>query len=319
LAGLVLPPLALAGRAWQGVGLAQFDRGIFRQLVGYGLPLTLTVLCQFGLTTSDRLILGWQRGPEAAGLFAVGTDLATMTLGLVMLVVHLAAYPLAVQTLEREGRAAAARQLEHNTTAILAVALPVTALLIVLAPALAQLILGAAFQETAARLIPWIAVAALLAGVKSFYLDLSFHLGRNTLGQITVSLLAVTVSVGLNLLLIPRLGLMGAAYTSLTALTLASLASWYLGRRHFPLPFPRRDAGKLLLATCGMGGFLWALAPARQPFMLLAHVLLGGLVYGGLAVWLNVGGSRARCLAGLAARRRGRDGKCGSGHGRDGG
>jgi O-antigen/teichoic acid export membrane protein len=227
-------------------------------LLAYGLPLTVTFALNFIVHSSDRILLGWLLGYEAAGTYAAGYDLTQMSLTLLMMVVNLAAYPQIVRSLETEGQEAAQKRLRESGLLLLAVALPAAAGLAICAPNIAGVALGPAFRETGADLLPWIALATLIAGVKSYYFDLGFQLGRYTVGQVWVVLAAASINLALNLWLIPVLGLMGSVYATVVAYGVGLCLSWLMGRRVFPVPAFPAESVKVILAVVVMASVLWS-------------------------------------------------------------
>mgnify|MGYP004701746761 CR=1 FL=1 len=296
LFGLVIAlGLSMVGqfkREWRQVQLVEADRQLFRQLAAYGLPLTATFALGFVISSSDRFFLGWLINAEATGLYAVGYDLANQTLGMVMMIINLAAYPLAVSALEREGQAAAERQLSQNAIALLGLGLPSAAGIILLAPEISPLFLGQAYQDSAAELMPWIAAAALLAGLKAYYFDLSFQLGKKTVLQVWVVLASALVNVGVNFFLIPIYGIMGSAYATVAAYAVGLILSWVLGRKVFPLPLPLREFGKIAIATGIMILPLLAFQALSGPWWLGLKITTAVLVFGGVSLGINLGGGR---------------------------
>jgi O-antigen/teichoic acid export membrane protein len=278
--GFVVPSFWNTYREWRGIKIKEFDRATLKKLLAYGLPLTATFALNFVVSSSDRIMLGWLQGTEAAGFYAVGYDLAQQTLGTLMMVVNLAAYPLAVQALERGGVAEARGVLRQNVVVFHGFALPITMGLIVLAPDIANIFLGPAFRAVGIQLMPWIACGIILSGTKSYYLDLAFQLGNHTLSQIWPVLLSAIINVLLNLWWIPKMGLMGAAYSTVIAFGVALAASLFFGHKIFPLPFPWREISKIIVAALVMGLTLLPLGSYLGMIELLLKVMLGSIVYG---------------------------------------
>lgn len=296
LALVIALGLCLVGqfkREWRQVRLVDADRQLFRLLATYGLPLTATFALGFVISSSDRFFLGWLINAEATGLYAVGYDLANQTLGMVMMIINLAAYPLAVSALEREGQEAAGRQLSQNAIALLGLGLPSAAGIVLLAPEISALFLGQAYQDSAAELMPWIAAGALLAGLKAYYFDLSFQLGNKTVLQVWVVLASALVNVCLNYFLIPIFGILGSAYATVAAYAVGLILSWVLGRKVFPLPLPWLEFGKIAVATGIMILPLLAFQSLKGPWWLVLKITTGVLVFGCVSCWFNLGGIRA--------------------------
>lgn len=223
----------------------------------YGLPLTALFALSFVVSSSDRFLIAWFLGEGQAGIYAAAYDLGQQSLTLMMSAVNLAAHPLAVRALEQRSDGACRLQLKRNGTLLLAIAMPSAAGMAVLAPNISSVMLGAEFREDAARIIPWIALAILLSGMRAFHFDLAFQLGRQTIGQVWVVGAAAVLNIILNLWWIPAFGLMGAAYATAAAYLLAILMSAAIGRKVFQVPVPFRDLIKIALASSIMALLVW--------------------------------------------------------------
>lgn len=294
--GFFFPLLGYFRSYWRVISLKRVKWEILRQIFRYGWPLTITFAMGFVINSSDRFILGWYMGAKEAGLYSVGYDLAKQTIGMVMMIVNLAAYPLAVHALENGGHDAACKQLSKNALLLLGVGLPSTAGLILLAPNIAEVFLGQEFILTASALIPWIAIGAFLAGIKSYYFDLSFQLGCSTFGQVVVVTTAAAVNVILNILWIPQYGLLGAAYSTVVAFAVSLFMSWKIGRQHFDIPLPIKESGKIILATAIMGAMLLPLTHLRGPLALTGQISIGGGAFCFLVWVLNVNSIRTNIV-----------------------
>ena len=292
LVGGLCSTLFFAGSAWRVVSRVHVDRAVLRELAAYGLPLGFAFALSFVISTSDRYLIAWLMDEPAVGLYAIACDLAQCSLGVLMVTINLAAYPLVLQILEREGVAAAAPQLERQCLLLLAVAAPATVGMALLADNIATVLLGAGFQSTAAAILPWIACAGLLAGLKAFYFDLAFQLGRHTLGQVRIVVFAGLVNVLLNLAWIPEEGLVGAARASLVAYGFGLAMSAWLGRAYFRLPLPVAAGARIMVAVALMALVLLQVRHHLGLPALLGQVLLGGTCYGMLLWFLNPGNLR---------------------------
>jgi len=174
------------------------------------------------------------------------------------------------------------------------VTFPAVAGLISLAPELTQLLIGEALRTKALSVTPLIALGALLAGLNTYYFLVPFSLARKTYLLILAMSVPAIANVALNLLLIPGMGLQGAALAYTLSFAIGIPACWLLGFRATPLPLPISD----LAAIAGISATM-AFALSRLPDMdttatLLIKPPLGILIYGALILSLNICGSRAR-------------------------
>lgn len=300
--GFLLPSLAVTAREWRGANPARADRAVMRKLLIYGLPLTAAFALDFVVSSSDRFMLGLMVGAQETGLYAVGYDLSKQCLWVLMAIVNLAAYPLVVRAFERGGPEEARPYLVQNAVALVAIALPAAVGLAMLATNIAGVALGPEYRTAAVHLFPWVALGMFFAGMKAYYCDLAFQLGRNTLGQVWVLLAAALINVALNLWWIPVWGYMGAAYATVTAYIAGAVFSVILGRKIYRLPLPGIDLIKIAAATAGMALALWPVrSHAAGTLVLAGQIVWGAAVYGILFLLLDVRGSRS-IVAGLAGK-----------------
>jgi O-antigen/teichoic acid export membrane protein len=200
------------------------------------MPLAANFALVWVVASSDRFLIGWLLDVGSAGQYAVGYDLAQYSISMLLMIVNLAAYPLAVNALEQGGTEAAQAQLRKNGAVFFGVAFTAAACVAVLAPLLGGLLLGVEYGDTAVELLPWVAPAVALSGLKAFYFDIAFHLGHGTVKLVWISVGASIVNVIFTLIWIPHYGILGAAYATLLTYILGTVASAWLGRRFFVLP-----------------------------------------------------------------------------------
>jgi len=253
---------------------------LLKQFASYGLPLTITLLLGIIIQHSDRLIIHAMIGVEATGQYAIAYDLTEQSIFTLMLIINLAAFPIAVRALEKRGEQAAKAQVRKNTRLLLGVGIPATIGFILLKDVIATVFLGTAFQETAILLIPYIAIGALMKGMKLYAIDIVFHLTKQTKIQIIPVVVAATVNVALTIILIPLYGLEGAAMATVAAYAFAIISSWLLlAAQRTTLPFPVKDFVKILFASAIMGLSTLPFAGDERLGISLLQVIVAGLTY----------------------------------------
>jgi O-antigen/teichoic acid export membrane protein len=284
---------------WRGVRLVSPFQPEFPAQLRYGLPLIGSFALGWIIASSDRFIIGGVISVDAAGLYAVGYDLAQQGLGVALLVVQIASYPLVVRALEVQGPEEARKQLSRNGDLVCGIAFSGAAMLTVLAPFLSGLV-GASYRETTTELLPPVALAAALGGIKAFHFDLAFHLDRRSTPLLLIGLIAASINIVLNFIWIPQYGLLGAAWATVIAFACGIVLSMYQGCRlpHMPSPLPPLIRG----ALCGIAAFAGASAGSIISACGETCRLFGGLICGGgaalaCALVLNLGGCRrVSCL-----------------------
>ena len=162
-----------------------------------------------------------------------------------------------------------------------------------IADQIAGVFFGDSFREQAANVMPWLAASVFIYGLKSFYLDLPFQLKRQTKYQAYISLLMAAINVLLNLLLLPKYGLLGAAWAVLIAFAVGAGASWVKGRAVMRLPWPGKDLVKSIVAVTVMMFAIGALPRTGSTFSLASTVVVGACSYAASAYLLDLWAFRA--------------------------
>jgi O-antigen/teichoic acid export membrane protein len=292
LLGALVPALWLTWRNWRVRGIGWPQRAMITTLFHYGLPLTVSYALEAVYWYSDRLLLATMMGAAAVGLYAVGFDMADKTIkGIMVALGSGAGLPLAISLLENDGPAAARRQLKINLAFLLTGGLPAAVGLMAIAPTLATFV-GAEYREGARELIPVITAATFLSALRGNYFDHAFYLGRRTTLFVIVMFGGAFANAGLCLVLIPHIGVMGAAYATLSAYALTLVLGIITGRHAFALPIPWSDIGKIGLATAIMALAVIAVPEWPPSTRIVAQIVIGGLVYAPLVVMLDIGGWR---------------------------
>jgi O-antigen/teichoic acid export membrane protein len=94
----------------------------------------------------------------------------------------------------------------------------------------------------------------------SGYSVLAIGIGRMRQTQLNwvVSGFAALVNIGLNILLIPRFGMMGAAVATLAAYLMLFLGMWVRSRQVYPVAYQWRRIITLASVACALTGIAWA-------------------------------------------------------------
>lgn len=270
------------------------DFALQRQLVGFAAPLTLTFLVEAVTASADRFLIASYLDDRALGIYAVSYGLAERAVSAVFLATSLAAYPLLVRALEREGPEAARRQGQANASVLVALAIPACGGFIVACRPLAEVLIGPDYAASAADLMPLIAVGIFLHCLRVHYFAHSLHLGERTSRCMVACLPAAVINIALNIILLPRIGLVGAVWATVAAYAAALLISIRQAQTTFPLPFPVMETAKATAATALMCLTLSMIAFPPGVVGLCELVLTGVALYGALALVLNIAAARTK-------------------------
>ncbi len=260
----------------------------------YGAPVAVSLIFEHLLSVGDRFVIAAFLGEAATGAYAAGYGVADRSLSIIFLWLGAATGPLMIKALEHHGRAAA-QDVGRKTAGLMAlIGFPAAAGLALVAEPAARVLIGPEIALAAASVMPFIAVSGLMNGIMTHYFHEAFVLGRRPKVMAGVMLVAAAANLALNLILIPRLGITGAALSTMLAYGAALVACVLIGRRIFVLPVPLGDWARAAIATAAMALAILALPQLDLALAELAlTVTTGALVYGALALALNIAGCRA--------------------------
>jgi O-antigen/teichoic acid export membrane protein len=300
----MLMAVALAWRVdWSDARLL-VDRALLGGLVRYGVPLSLTVALTVVIATSDRYLIAWLMGEDAAGLYAVAADFTAQTLTLLMMAIHMASFPVAVRAWESGGAPAVREPMRANAALLVAVGVPSVVGMTVLAPGVARLFFGPGFRDAAAGIIPLVAAGTFVAGLKAYHFDAAFQFAHRTTSQVWIVLVAAVLNVCLIRVAVPNWGINGAAAASVAAYLVAVALTVLVGRRHVALPVPPGACAKVLAAAAVMGLLLYPLRRNVSPAAVVAQIAGGAVAYAAVLLATDFMGLRTH-----AARRLRRGGR----------
>lgn len=223
----------------------------------YGFPLTFTFLLTFIISSSDRILIKYFLGTESVGLYSIPYEFSSFTLTNIFMVFSFAFFPVIVKELEQDTIKKTEYRIKQYAEVLLSFTMPFTIFMFVLAPFIAKLFLGENYNSPEAiSVIRLVSIASFLAGLKAYFFDYSFQLGKNTYAQIIPVILSAISNVIANILFIPLYGVIGAVIATVISYLLGIIMSIIIGYRIFPLYLSFRSTAKILIINCLLCAFL---------------------------------------------------------------
>jgi O-antigen/teichoic acid export membrane protein len=294
LSGLAFAVIVFAPRSLLRVNFRRVDKRLAEKMFRYGLPLSFNHLAIAIVDVADRLMIGSLLGIVHVAPYAVAYDLVQQFVGPIMNVLFIAALPVIVRVFEAAQADHTNIQLHALGSRLVGIGLPAAAGVGVLASDISEIIFGIEYRHDAATIMPWLAAAIFVGAFKSYFLDLVFHLRRTSKYQGYIAILMAVVNIVLNLILLPRYGVVAAAWTTLGAFAVGALASWIVGSFLFTLP----RLGNVFLSSASASVIMIVvlyLLPSSSGFIWLTAKLAVGIVTYALMAWaFNVAGCRRR-------------------------
>jgi O-antigen/teichoic acid export membrane protein len=239
--------LALLAYRRDQLGL-EFDRELFHAMERFGLPLVPSALALIALNFSDRFFIAHLSSLSEVGRYELGVRIASAMV--LLLTAFRTAWPAFAYSIEDEE--AAKRTYGFVLTYLVTAACWIATTLGLLAPWIVQLLAPSnrGFWEGERVVAPLAFASALFAG----YIVVSIGVGRarRTGFNWVVTVTAAGVNVALNLVLVPRYGMEGAAAAAVSAFAVLFVGMTWWSQRVYPVPYQWRRVATALAAGVGL-------------------------------------------------------------------
>jgi O-antigen/teichoic acid export membrane protein len=243
-----------------------WDWRVFRRLCAFSLPLVVSTLGLLASSQAGRILVAQHVGLEDAGRFGLAMRISTI-LGLAASAFQMAVSPVIYARYGDPG----SREWLASTMRMLAF-LGLTAWMLIsdLAHPIVALLAGPSYAA-AAQLVPILCALLLLGCFMALLPGLELQ-GRTRIVAV-LSLSTGASTILLTWLLLPRIGLLGAALAPLASAALQTACLAVLSQRNYAVPhaWPRLGVAFLLAAVLVLQGWL---SPQPPGFLLAAKLFL---------------------------------------------
>lgn len=288
------PPVdsVLAGFAVVQVGLILFlfgqldlaapprrDPEILRSAGLYGVPLLASGGAGWLSAQAIRLVVNHFQGAAAVGLVSAGWGIGQRVISVAAMLTTAASFPLAVRRLVGGSREAARAQVSVNGALLFAILLPATAGMIAVAAPAIELLVGPAFREVTAAILP---IAVLSGAVRNFrmhFADQIFMLMERPGDLLKVNLVEAAATLLLCTAGLLYGGVVGACLGCLAAHTIGTVLCFVLAWWRFGLKLPLGHMARAALATGVMLLVLQVLPWRDGPVGLAVEIVVSVVVY----------------------------------------
>ena len=238
---------ALLAYRREQLGLS-FSRPLLREMQRFGLPLVPSALALIVINFSDRLFLARLSDVAEVGLYELGARIASAMI--LLLTAFRTAWPAFAYSIEDEEEARSTYA--FVLTYLVALASWAALALGLLAPWIVRLLSPAneAFWPGERVVAPLAFGAALFAG----YIVVSIGIGRARRTQFNwvITGAAALVDIALNLILVPRYGMEGAAAAAVAAFAVLFAGMAWHAQRIYPVPYQWRRVVTALAAAVAL-------------------------------------------------------------------
>jgi len=282
-----------------GIGRNEFSPALFRSMVAFGIPMIAFEIGGILLNIGDRYVIQAHLGADTLGVYSAAYNLCEYVEAILINSFGQAITPMIARAWEESGPRATREFIEQVLHFYLIIAAAIVAGLAATGAGVLEFLASSRYAE-GRIVIPLIIAGRVCDGaLPIFAAGLFLQKRTRTLMLNVVSCAALNLL--LNILLVPRIGMVGSAFATLVSYFVLAFAYLRSSRDHLPIRFPLGHAAK----CCAMGLVMYVVLEqipvADSLYGLAAKIALGALIYVLLAVVLD---TRTRQgLSALWARR----------------
>jgi len=278
IAVLISDTLCLAVALSAALGQIGFQFPRFTELksyLKYGLPLVPGSAILWVIHSSDRYIIGYFMEAKDVGIYTAAYALASI-ISLFRVPLQMVLLP-AVSKSYDDGEIAKTRTyLKYSLKYLMMLSIPSAFGLSILASPLLHILTTAEFTSGSV-VIPFVASGLLFYGLYQVCMNV-LYLGKKTYWILWLLSISAALNIGLNLLLIPHLGILGAAVATLAAYFVLGMLTALVSLRYFKFDLNLPFTVKSILASAIMALAIWLLNPVSITGVTVS-ILLGVVIY----------------------------------------
>lgn len=279
------------------LALEAFDWRVCRQALLFGFPMMGTEIFWLILDSGDRFLVKGFLGTRQLGFYAAAYNVSGYIRESLCAPLVLALFPLAMELWVEKGRDHTRTFLSNSMNHFALVSIGVVVAVSVCARDAINIVASPKYYE-AHQLLPFLVMGMMLNGLSMFPRS-ALIIYKKMVLMMNVNIVACVVNVVLNVALLPRIGLLGAAIATLGSYAAMTALFAFFAHRCLPLS----TDWQAWLKYSAVGGVTWFVVSR----LAINHIVPSLVIRGGLSIILYFGilsvlDERTRELAKLAMR-----------------
>jgi O-antigen/teichoic acid export membrane protein len=251
----------------------QFDSGFLRAALAFSFPLMAAEISWVVLDSGDRFFIQHYLGAQPLGFYAAAYGIAIYLQDVLMAPLQLALFPICMKVWNSQGKKATQEFLSRSLDQFMLAAVAVVCVAMVTSQDVIVLLASKKFQQ-AHRLLPFLVIGLVLSAVTIYFRPgLLIHKHASRIASATFY--ACALNIALNVILLPRIGLIGAAIA--TMVSYAGIVVFLAYESLRVLPFKIEFAALMRYAIVGTAtAWLAMQLPVEVPW--IAAIAKGSLI-----------------------------------------
>ena len=286
LAVVLLAVAVFRSRGRSRPSTRDFSAPLFKELLSFGIPMMIGFeLSGIVLAVGDRYAINWLLGPEQLGLYAAAYTICDYVQQVVISSVNQAVMPIYMQMWDTRGREETAAFIDRSLRSYAMLGVPVVVGVAVVGPELLPTLASDKFAS-ASGVLPWVIAGMVVDGCSS-QTGAGLFIHKRTRQIISIAMSCAAVNIVLNLVLVPRLGITGAAVATLVSYSMSAVLFAVVGRHLLTVRIPWRTILRAGAASAVMYLAVAFIMPGQRLLTVAVRASLGACVYAVLIVLID--------------------------------
>lgn len=223
----------------------KFNMKVLHSSITFGFPLAFGSLASVFLNLSDRYVIKLYMDYSSVGIYEVGYRIAGVINMFFVMPMNLTLLPIAFRLYKKEG------DKEYFSKILTYVTLILVWTALVLSLFSQQIINVFTIQKSyssAYLIIPIIAFSYVFLGMR-LVTTLGMYMTKNTKHIATTTIIASILNIVLNIIFIPKYGIIAAAYSTLFSFAFLYIITYRISNSYFKIRYENKKIGLILIIS----------------------------------------------------------------------
>ncbi|MFC1992263.1 flippase [Chloroflexota bacterium] len=264
-----------------GFQLPRFSH--LREYLRFGIPLAPNAAIMWIINASDRYIISYFIGVAAAGIYNAAYAIGSYASFLIM-PIGIVLYPTIAKLYEENNLSETRNYLGYSVKYFMMIAIPAAFGLSILAKPILQILTTPEFI-TGSTVVPLVAFSAIFLSLYQI-IEYIIMLAKRTRLLMMLLSTSAALNIVLNIILIPRMGILGAAIATIIAYGVLSMLTLMITRRYLKFNIGMPFILKSTFSSAIMLLCIWLINP-ESIVSLIISIFAGVIIYFGILLLLG--------------------------------
>jgi O-antigen/teichoic acid export membrane protein len=206
------------------------SRELAAKLIKFGIPLLVGECAFLALSYADRYLIVAYYNEAILGVYTVGYNLAMYLANMIMFSISYSIVPIYVELYSKEGREKTEEFIQRSMHYLIVIFIPVCFGYAAVSREL-FITLASPKYASAADFSPIILVGSIFFALNSVT-NAGLYIAKRSMTILSIMLSAVAIKIIMNILLLPKYGVMGAAFSTLIPCVMTTIAGALLAHKY---------------------------------------------------------------------------------------